>query len=199
MKSISQPSPGTPHPFLERLKIFATFIAALWIIEIADRLLFQNALQTHGIHPRSFSHLHGILFAPLLHGDLGHLFGNSISLLVLGTMILAWGWRDLALVTAGSALVAGVLVWLIGKTHSNHIGASSLVFGYLSFLLASGYYQRTPRTIIIAILVGLFYGTTLFGIFPGRSGISWESHLGGAIAGVLIARYKKPALSVSTF
>lgn len=197
MTSSSQLTLESPTTFLERLKIFATFIVALWIIEIADRLIFQSALQTHGIHPRSFTHLHGILFAPILHGDLGHLFGNSVSLLVLGTMILAWGWRDLALVTVSSALVAGVLVWLIGKTDSNHIGASSLVFGYLSFLLASGYYQRTPRTIIIAIIVGLFYGTTLFGIFPGRSGISWESHLGGAIAGVLIARYKKPTLSVS--
>jgi membrane associated rhomboid family serine protease len=180
-----------PDSFATRLRHFGVFVLSLWIIELADRILFGNSLETHGIHPRSFSHWEGLLFAPFLHGTWGHLLGNSISLLILGSAILAWGWRDLAIVSIASALVAGGLVWIIGSSGTNHIGASSLVFGYLGFLLASGFYQRTPLTIIISILVVIFYGGALFGVLPSDSSISWEGHLGGAIGGILVARSKR--------
>ncbi len=186
-------SPLSKSSFLQRVKYLSSFILLLWLIELADRLLFQGSLENHGIHPRSFSDLHGFLFAPLLHAGWGHLLGNSLSLLVLGSIILApaSGWRNLAQVSVASMTLAGLLVWLIGASGSNHIGASSLVFGFLSFLLASGFYQRTPLTIIISILVGIFYSGAIFGILPSDSGISWESHLGGAIGGILIARNKR--------
>ncbi len=186
------PGPST-HPkssYLQRLKHLGYFILLLWLIELADQLLLQNSLENHGIHPRSLSQLPNLLFAPFLHADWSHLLGNSLSLLALGAAILTQGWRNLILVSTTSALLAGLLVWLIGASGTNHLGASSLVFGYLSFLLASGFYQRTPRNIIISSLVGLFYGGSLLSILPRNSDISWESHLGGAIAGLLIARHQ---------
>ena len=197
---LDSPSLPTAEPtYLQRLRHLGGFIILLWVIEIADRLFFQSSLQNHGIHPRSFSHLQGFLFAPFLHAGWGHLFGNSTSLLILGAAILARGWRDLALVSVVSALTAGILIWIIGQTDSNHIGASSLVFGYLGFLLASGFYQRTPLTIIFAILVIIFYGGAIFGILPTESiraaNISWQAHLGGAIGGILVARQKKLKLA----
>ncbi|MFT6238568.1 MAG: membrane associated rhomboid family serine protease [Akkermansiaceae bacterium] len=185
------PSSLPPDSFLRRIRDFGCLILFLWFIEITDRLVFGNALQTHGIQPRSFSHFEGLIFAPFLHAGWGHLLGNSISLLILGTAILAWGWRDLIIVSAASALVAGVLVWLIGASGTNHIGASSLVFGYLAFLFASGFYQRTPLTIITSILVVIFYGGTIFGILPSGTEISWEGHLGGALGGFLVARSRR--------
>lgn len=178
-------------PYWDRLQAFGCFVLLLWFIEILDTFVFGNSLQTHGIRPRSFSHLEGFLFAPFLHLGWNHLIGNSVSLIVLGAAILAFGWRDLATVSAAAAIGGGLAAWLIGPSASNHIGASSLVFGYLAFLLALGFYKRTPATILFSILVLFFYGGSLFGILPGKDGISWESHLGGAIGGFVIARGKR--------
>ncbi|MEN8773193.1 MAG: rhomboid family intramembrane serine protease [Akkermansiaceae bacterium] len=182
-------------PYWERLKDFTFFILILWIIEAVDQFLLGNSLENHGIHPRSFSHLEGFLFAPLLHAGWAHLFGNSVSLIVLGAAILAFGWRELATVSIAAALGGGLVAWLIGTNGSNHIGASCLVFGYLAFLLALGFYQRTPATILFSLLIIFFYGGAFFGILPGKEGISWESHLGGAIGGFLVARSKRKKLA----
>jgi membrane associated rhomboid family serine protease len=177
------------------MKDFGYLVLLLGFIEIADRAFFDNTLETHGIHPRSFAHWEGLLFAPFLHDGWGHLLSNSISLLILGSVILAWGWRELAIVSAVSALTAGILVWLIGTSGTNHIGASSVVFGYLGFLLASGFYRRTPITIIISILVVIFYGSAIMGILPTENirnaNISWEAHLGGALGGIFVARSRR--------
>lgn len=188
-------APTGSSPYWERLKDFAFFILILWIIEAVDQFLLGSSLENHGIHPRSFSHLEGFIFAPLLHAGWAHLFGNSVSLIVLGAAILAFGWRELATVSIAAALGGGLVAWLIGTNGSNHIGASSLVFGYLAFLLALGFYQRTPATILFSLLVIFFYGGAFFGILPGKEGISWESHLGGAIGGFLIARSKRKKLA----
>lgn len=188
--------------YLTRLRDLGSFVLLLWVIEIADRVFFGSGLENYGIHPRKLSHLEGILFSPFLHTTWGHLLGNSVSLLILGATILASGWRDLVRVSVISALAAGLLVWLIGAAGTNHIGASSLVFGYLGFLLASGFYQRTPLTILITVLVLFFYGGALSGILPTESAraanISWQGHLGGALGGFLLARrnrWKRSSLS----
>ena len=187
--------PPRSSPYWERLKDFAFFILILWIIEAVDQFLLGSTLENHGIHPRSFSHLEGFLFAPFLHAGWAHLFGNSASLLVLGAAILAFGWRDLATVSIAAALGGGLVAWTIGTSESNHIGASSLVFGYLAFLLALGFYRRTPATILFSLLVIFFYGGAFFGILPGKEGISWESHFGGAIGGFLVARSNRKKLA----
>ena len=186
-----QPSP----PYWERLKNLGICVLALWGIELIDRFLFGHSLQSHGIRPRSFSQLGGILSAPFLHTTWSHLSGNSASLMILGALVLASGWRNLASVSISSALFGGVTVWLIGRSGTNHIGASSVVFGYLAFLLASGFYRPSPATILVSLAILLSYGGSLWGIFPTDSarnaGISWEGHLGGAVGGFLTARDRR--------
>jgi len=184
-----------PTTYWERLTQYAWIIAGLWIIEISDRLLFGGHLEQHGIHPREFSHIEGLFFAPFLHGSWSHLIGNSISLLILGAAILIKGWRDLLLVSAASALVAGIVVFLIGSSATNHVGASSIIFGYFGFLVGMGLYQRNGLSILLAVLVVFFYGGTLFTMFPTEAtraaSTSWEGHLGGAIGGFLIAKSRR--------
>ncbi len=195
----SDPFPSESSTYWSRLRDFAWVIALLWVIEISDSLIFGNSLQTHGIQPRSFSGLPGFIFAPFLHSGWEHLLNNSLSLLVLGAAILLTGWRDLAIVSAVSALTAAAVVWLIGKSGTNHIGASSLVFGYFGFLIASGFYQKTPLTILLAVLVLFFYGGAILAILPTgdirAASISWEGHLGGAIGGFLVARNRRLKLA----
>jgi membrane associated rhomboid family serine protease len=188
-------SPLSSASYGKRLKDLASFILLLWVIELTDRFLFGHSLQSHGIRPRSFSQISGILTAPSLHTTWSHLIGNSVSLLILGALILASGWRNLSAVSISAAVIGGVTVWLLGQSGTNHIGASSIVFGYLAFLLASGFYRPSPSTILISLAVLLFYGGSLWGILPTTStraaGISWEGHLGGAIGGLIVARDRR--------
>ena len=95
---------------------------------------------------------------------------------------------DFLLVTVLAILIGGLGVWLIGASNSIHIGASGLVFGYLGYLLARGYFERSFWSMALALVAGLLYGGVLFSVLPGQRGISWEGHLFGLIGGIVAAR-----------
>ena len=76
------------------------------------------------------------------------------------------------------------------------LGASGLIFGWLTYLIARGIWTRQPRHIVIAVLVLLCYGGLIWGVLPGAAGISWQAHLGGAIGGVVAARIGRVSRSV---
>jgi membrane associated rhomboid family serine protease len=73
------------------------------------------------------------------------------------------------------------------------LGASGLIFGWLTYLLARGLWSRKAGQVVIAVLVLLVYGGLIFGVLPGQPGISWQAHLGGAVGGVLAAVAAAPA------
>jgi membrane associated rhomboid family serine protease len=127
--------------------------------------------------------------------------GNSLSLLILGALILASGWRLLVTVSMASIAGGGLVVWFIGQSGTNHIGASSVVFGYLTFLLASGFYRPSPVSILITLFIIVFYGGSLLGMLPTDSmrtaGVSWEGHLGGALGGFFTARNRRRAARIT--
>jgi membrane associated rhomboid family serine protease len=169
-----------------RLKANAIFLGmalgVLWMIEIIDQIS-GDALQTHGIHPRDGEGLIGLVTSPLLHGDWGHLISNSIPFVVLGFFVLLRGKRAFIEVTVVTAIVGGFAVWLLAASGTNHIGASGVIFGYFGFLVGYGVFDRSLKNIALAVLVGIMYGGMIYGVLPGRSGISWEGHLFGFLAG----------------
>lgn len=169
--------------------IFLTgFIGFLWFVELVDWLLFDGQLDKLGIRPRSLSGLAGILYAPFLHGGFGHLMTNSVPILVLGGLIIFS--RQLNQFFKASLIIiviSGLGTWLIGPSNSVHIGASGLIFGYFGFLLLVAYFERSLQAILIAGLVLFMYSGLVWGILPGSSGISWQSHLFGLIGGMLAA------------
>jgi membrane associated rhomboid family serine protease len=167
--------------------ILGTFVGSMWILEVVDTVL-GGRLDGFGIRPRTASGLLGILFAPFLHGGFGHLIANSVPLLVLGFIILQRRKRDLLYVSLVSGLVAGLGTWLIGASNSVHIGASSLVFGYLGYLISRSFYERRLWSIVTSLFVFFLYGGALFGILPNQPGISWQGHLFGLVGGILSAR-----------
>ena len=67
------------------------------------------------------------------------------------------------------------------------LGASGLVYGVASFLFFSGLIRREKVSMSISMLVALFYGSMIWGVFPIIPNMSWESHLYGAIAGAMCA------------
>lgn len=181
----SRPSGQSPATKASVLKqnamIIGISLAVMWGLEIIDAIAGQ-AMNGWGIRPRSVEGLLGIPIAPVLHGDFGHLVANTIPFAVLGFLTLLRGVRTFAMVTGFSVLVGGAFVWLMASSGS-HIGASGLIFGYFGFLVAAAIFERSLRSILLAVLVGLLYGGMVFGVLPGKPGISWEGHLFGALAG----------------
>ena len=166
------------------------FVAALWAIELLDRVL-PGDFETHGLRPRSDEGLQGILFAPLLHGDWGHLVSNSLPLLILGFLLALSGLRTFAITTAIIWVVGGAGVWLVAGTNEIHIGASGVVFGWLVFLIIRGVFARSLGQIVLGIVVFMAYGTVLLGVLPGEPGVSWQGHLFGAIGGAIAAWFAR--------
>lgn len=162
------------------------FVALLWVVELLDRIL-PAQLDANGIDPRTEHGISGIFLAPLLHDDFAHLIGNSIPLLFLGFLIALSGTRTFIVVTAITWVGAGVGVWLFAGGPSNHIGASGLVFGWITYLVVRGVFSRDWRQIFVGVGVALIYGTALLGVLPGQPGISWQGHLFGALSGIAAA------------
>lgn len=171
------------------IQLLALFIALLWFLELIDTLLFRGSFDRLGIKPRRLQGLIGILLAPLLHGNLQHLAANTGPLAILGSLVLLGGLQSFMIVTVVVWLVSGTGVWLFGRSSTNHLGASGLVFGYLGFLLLRGYFERSPMALALAVLVGFLYGSALWGLLPLQRGRSWTGHAFGFLAGGLAARY----------
>ena len=169
------------------------FVAVMWVVEAADQVLIavtgnRQVLDDYGVHPLSTEGLLGIVFQPLLHGDWAHLIGNSIALMVLGSIIAMSGVKPLVTVTVISWLASGFVSWLLGGSGTVHIGASGIVFGYIFYVILRGFFSRRFLHLLIGVVIGLFYGIdALSGLSPMQAGVSWQGHLGGAIGGFLTA------------
>ena len=164
-------------------------IASWWIIEAVDTVLPGMSLDGLGVRPRTQRGLVGILLAPFLHGGFGHVLNNSIGMLLLGGAVILRSVRDYVVVFITAMLVGGLGVWLIAPSNSVHIGASGVVYGYLGYLLTTGWFERKPLAIVLSVVAAVLWGGLLPGVLPGQPGISWQGHLFGCLGGVLAASY----------
>jgi len=155
----------------------------MWAAELFDLLIWKADLDTYGIWPRTTIGLRNILLAPFLHVGLRHLIANTVPFVVLGWLVMVRSTREFVLVSVLSMLVSGVGIWILGSTNSVHLGASGVIFGYLGYLLARGYFERSLQSILIAIIILFFYGGMLWGVLPLQSGVSWLGHTFGLIGG----------------
>lgn len=178
--------------------VLLVLVGALWMIEIVDVVTPRSTLDWYGVHPRTLVGLRNILLAPLLHAGFGHLLANTLPLLVLGFLIIVRSRQDFVSVTLMSVLVSGLGVWLFGGSNTVHIGASGVVFGYLGYLLARGWFERSATALLLGLAALLLYGSALGGVLPRADGISWLAHLFGFVGGIaaawlLVKRPTRPA------
>ena len=162
-------------------------LALFWIVFVVNMLL-GGALFGLGVIPRTAIGLRGVLFAPFLHGSLDHIIANSIPFVVLGWMVMLRDERHFIPVTIAGMLGSALVAWILGAPGSVHIGASGVIFGYLGFLMLSGWYARSFGSIVLSVVVTLVWGSLVLGMLPGAPGISWQAHTGGFLGGVLAAR-----------
>jgi membrane associated rhomboid family serine protease len=155
-------------------------LLAFWAQQHVDwRPLAIAPLQAQG--------LWGLLAAPLLHGSPGHVAANAISLLVLGTLAgtvypRAPG-RALPLLWLGS----GASAWLLGEPGSLHLGASGVAHGLGFLIFGLGLVRRDRAAVAAGMIAFMFYGGMLLTVLPHEAGVSWQAHLGGAVAGLVAA------------
>lgn len=167
--------------------VMAGVIALLWVIEAYD-VASGGSLDGVGIVPREGGSLPEIFLAPLLHHGWPHLINNTIPLAGLGFLILLSGVPRWINVTMISVICSGLAVWLFAPPNTVTAGASGVVFGYLTYLMARGFFSRNPVHLVIGIGLFFFAGSMLLGILPGADGVSWQGHLGGAFGGLLAAK-----------
>jgi membrane associated rhomboid family serine protease len=192
IQNLSDPSADT-----RRLRVAFTvalsFALLLWLLKLAEYFSGLDFIQ-FGIYPRRAGGLVGILCAPLIHGSFSHLFANTAPIVVIGTMLLYGYPRAAKVLLPVVYLGSGAAVWLFAR-EAYHIGASGLAFGMLFFVFTIGVSRWERRTIAITLLVFFLYGGMISGVLPGARDVSFESHLSGALIGILLAfllRHRDP-------
>jgi membrane associated rhomboid family serine protease len=166
--------------------VMAIVLAGLWLIEGIDTIS-NHALDAFGIRPWNLVGLDGIVFAPLLHVSFAHLAANSVPLFVLGTALWTSGLRQWIVATVTGWITSGIFAWLLTPIHYIVIGASGVIFGWITYLIVRGFLSRRWSHIILGLVVAFAYGSVLLGVFPMSTGVSWQGHLGGAVGGILAA------------
>ena len=162
-----------------------TFVVLIWVVHILQGF-FVHGLRDLALLPRHIEGLYGIVFHPLLHADFGHLFNNSIPLLVLG-FLLYNAYKGIAgRIFFIIYFLTGILMWFFARP-SWHLGASGVVYGLAAFLFFSGIFRRHTKLMVISMLVVFLYGSMVWGVLPLDPTVSWEGHLFGALTGIMLA------------
>ncbi|SHJ75078.1 rhomboid family intramembrane serine protease [Pseudozobellia thermophila] len=177
----------TPYFRFTNAVIVAPLLAvlAIWTVFWLELTLRIN-LNDYGIYPQRLSGLKGIVISPFIHGSVEHLYNNTIPLAVLMASLFYF-YRKVALrVLVVGVLLSGLFTWAVGRP-SFHIGASGVIYLLASFIFFKGIRTKHYRLVALSLVVVFIYGSMLWYIFPIEDGISWEGHLGGFLAGMLLA------------
>ena len=189
VKVASIPTTDVERPRLAELApglvVVAVLLGAMWALEVVD-LVPGTPFDRWGVRPRTARGLLGIAAAPFLHVSFAHLIANTIPFAVLGAVVALSSVKQFVEITVTIVVVSGLGTWLFGTGGTIHLGASGLVFGYLTYLIARGFFAAKPLWILGGIVIGLLYGGLLWGLLP-RPGISFTGHLFGAVGGLLAA------------
>ena len=175
----------------------AWFVGAIWAVFLLSFVV--PSVNQFGVFPRTVVGLRGVLCSPFLHANWSHIISNTPPLIILLALLVGSQARSLQVVVL-IVLIGGSLLWLFGRGDMVHIGASGLIFGLITYLVVSGFLEKRPIPIAIALLVGVIYGGTLLsGVVPRfNSQISWDGHLWYAVAGVLVAYLLNSPVSTQT-
>ena len=169
--------------FLQKL-VLPVIISLIIIAVTYYHLDTDNGLTRFGVFPRSLDGFIGIFTSPLVHSSWKHFFSNLFPLFTTIILIEIFYPKVSRFVLVIGYLITGLLVWMFaGKSY--HIGASGVVYAYISFIFWSGIFKKNVTSIVLSLLVLVVYGGYFDGLKP-QEGVSWESHLLGSIVGIVL-------------
>jgi len=171
--------------FWKSVLIVSALISVLWIVQLIQYFGLYD-FSSYGIWPHHIEGLKGIIFSPFIHGSFEHLISNTLPAMVLFIVLLNAYPAVAIRVIIFVHIASGILVWSLAPDTGIHIGISGIIYGVAAFLIASGLFRRDRTSTSIAIFVALAYGGMIIGFLP-KEGVSWQSHLYGALTGIIIA------------
>lgn len=183
---MSDAPPSRKDQRIAGIQAIIALLALMWVLEIVD-VAADHSLDQYGIEPREVDGLTGVVAAPFLHAGFGHLIANTIPFLAMGVVIALQGLGRVLAVTAIVALVSGLGTWLFAPANTLHIGASGIVFGYATYLISRGVFNRDLLQLGVGVVVVGIWGTALLAGLEPREGISWQGHFFGAVGGIIAA------------
>jgi membrane associated rhomboid family serine protease len=171
--------------------LFVPFLLLLtmWLVKIIE-VNFNFSFVKFGIFPQTHSGLKGILFSPFVHKDFTHLLNNSYPIIVLGGMLFLFYRKIASRIFLWLFFISGFWLWIIGRP-SFHIGASGIIYALASFIIVSGIIRKNPRLSAVSLVIIFLYGSMIWGILPSNEAVSWEGHLAGFVAGIIVALFYK--------
>ena len=173
------------NPLRDSVLIATSFAALIWGLKFFEFVLGVD-LYYLGVYPRSQSGLPGVITAPLIHGSWEHVIGNTLPLVLLGSMMIYGYPRSRFWALAGIWLLSGASVWLFARS-SYHFGASGLTHGIFFYLFVGGILRRDRRSAALRMVAFYMYGGMILTILPQDPGVSFESHFFGAASGAIFA------------
>ncbi|MFF8847145.1 rhomboid family intramembrane serine protease [Streptomyces sp. NPDC015127] len=169
------------------VKLMLAWVALLWLLEAVD-VATGHALDAYGVVSREPGELVDVVPSAFVHFGFGHVAANSVPLLIFGVLAALGGIRRFLAVSLLIILVDGLGVWLFSPSDVNTAGASGLVFGLFGYLVVRGFVERKLLDVTVGLLIGAVWGgSILAGISPANTGVSWQGHLFGLLAGVAAA------------
>jgi membrane associated rhomboid family serine protease len=166
------------------LYVMVTFLAILWVVQIANVADSYRLTLSYGIRPRDVASLPDILLAPFLHFSWAHIEGNSGPLFIFGFLAAYRGVRKFAGVTVLVILASGLAAWFTESPGSVGAGASGVVFGYFGYIMVRGLFDRHAIDVLIGAVMALCFAYQFTVLLPAR-GIGWQAHIGGLAGGIL--------------
>lgn len=171
---------------LERFRL-ALNLSMLAVVVLGLAFFMQGLIgdvREYAIQPQTRAGLVGILTAPLLHGSIGHLAANAVSVLILGTLAGTVFPRATVHALPVIWIGSGLGTWLIA-TGGYHLGASGVTHGLGFLVFTLGILRRDRPAIAAALIAFFFYGGMVVTVLPHELGVSWEYHLSGALFGLV--------------
>lgn len=178
-------SNSSKHSLLSSIVVPSRMVFIMWLLFVLQ-LKFQFNLLYLGIMPRTAKGAIGILTSPFIHLSYYHIISNTLPMLVLGSMLFYFYPRRANSVFWRCFIFTNILVWIFGR-QAYHIGASGLIYAIATFLILAGFFNKDFRSLVIAVLVILVYGSIFSNLIPASPMVSWEAHLMGAVTGGVTA------------
>ena len=168
-------------------------VVLMWVVQVVN-VAFSLRLQRYGLSPHELHGLLGILTMPFLHEGWGHLLTNTAPMWILSFGLFLFYHQKGWILLLYLYLISGLFTWCIGRVPSIHIGASGLIYALAAFHFVTGLMKKEVRQMAFALLVAFLYGGFVWAFFPTlfkNTSISWEGHLSGLLAGIVIAVYAR--------